>query len=1689
MHNNAPFSALPLPPCGPPLRRTALALLLAGCFGAAQANPALPQVVNGQATFNQQGNVFSITNTPNTIINWQSFSIHAGEITRFIQQNGNSAVLNRITGQDPSKILGSLESNGKVFLINPNGIVFGHGARVDVNGLVASSLGMSNEDFLAGKRQFTAGGAAGGVSNAGVINAGKGGQVLLIAPNVENTGVITAPNGEVILSAGRSVQLADPGNPELRVLVSAPADQALNLGQIIAQGGSIGMAGALVSQRGVLNANSAVMGENGKIVLKASGKALLEAGSITSATGAAGKGGEIRVLGDQVGLQGNARVDASGATGGGTVLLGGDYQGKNAAVQNARQVLVGKDASVNADAIVSGNGGKVIAWGNESAQVHGSISARGGAQGGDGGFVETSGHYLAVDGIRVNTSAARGKRGNWLLDPYDIDVVQGAGGSLANVDQFSDMPSSGSTSIGADTISGATSDVTLQALHRINFSSSVNMLNSGVSLTAQAGETINVYAAITTNGGNVTLSANDPASTGGNYGLGSNVNLNAAITSNGGNISLSGASIEGAATVHVGNGNLSLRANDALGGINLSGGASQLAGSGIAGQTVTLQADNITVAGGIDVGGTAGGANVIIKPLSSARSIDLGTKSGTALSLNAVELAGISAASLTIGDGTNTGGLRISDALARTGDLHLNSGSAITATGAVTVGGSFVLDGGVWVQNAAALPGFSARNFTIGSGASFLRVAGGDGAATPYLLADIYGLQGIASLGLGNSYRLAGNIDASGTANWNDGQGFVPIAGSGIGFSGVFDGGGFTLSNLKIDRSLVPGPAAGLFGTVQGGTLRNLTLSGGSVTGRANVGALAGEVVSGTISGVNSSVAVSGQRNVGGLVGSNGGAITLSASSGAVTGVNADNGGAIGGLAGSNASGASIATSYATGVVTGAREMIGGLVGNNQGALSQSYATGNVTGARSIGGLVGLNGGSIDDAYASGAVGRAVTADPILSMENMGGLVGESTGSVSHVFSSGAVSGDGYASVGAVAGRVSAGSPFSYGFFNYETSLVQTGGGGSSGRSTAQMRQQGSFSDYNFSSVWRMYEGYTTPMLKAFLKPLQVNLAGNATGKVYDGQLAAFLGSIAYVGLIDGDTGVNGSLGYGSNARNVGSYAATGLWSTKYDITMGGTTTFAITPRTLNVQFNGVNKVYDGTTGAALGFGDDRVAGDRLDLSALASFSDKNAGAGKTVFVTNLSLGGADAGNYLLTSTGGTTQATIAQKQLSTWVGSGSGLWSDAANWDGGVVPEGANVLAVDFSNSKGIVTYSAAAGNTILKNLTASAGLLLTGGSLTLGEKAPDSSLLASLEVNGGSLLLNGSLSADRYAQGGGLLSGNGNLLVANSFTQTAGAIRLAGQLAITQAAGDLRFASLAANDVQLSALNGAIGQDGAVLASSLTAQARDGIVLSHAGNQVSSFSASNRAGGGIALNNTSAPGILTLGTLTTGAGNIAIDNTGGVTAGNIDANGGNVSVTARSPVTVNGRIAGNDIALNASTDVVLGDGAQLAAARDISLMAGGDVLVGGNAKIVGGGNFSASAQGNVRFADTAGFTLPAATSMSVLAKTGGITGGSGVRINRQRANVSLQAPNGAVSMADAIFLPVTTIDQPVIIVITNSTLNVIKQADHANAPLAFMLPVKPDDKVPDDKDGAASTGNSTGLTKNDAAKKMYCN
>ncbi|MBU1711861.1 MAG: filamentous hemagglutinin N-terminal domain-containing protein [Proteobacteria bacterium] len=448
------------------------------------ALPAGQQTVNGQATFSTQGNNLTITNSPNSIINWQSFSIASNEAVRFIQQSGSSAVLNRVIGQDPSRILGLLQSNGRVFLINPNGILFGQGSRVDVNGLVVSTLNISNQDFLAGKYNFAAGSAAGSIQNQGIITTPAGGKVYLIAPDVENSGIINSPKGEVILAAGHSVQLVDSMDPEISVVVSAPENKAVNLGEIIASSGKVGIYGGLIQQKGHVNADSAVVGENGRIFFMASKDVTLDAGSVTSAngsqggqikiesesgnaqvsgmvtaTGNEGKGGDIQILGNQVNLTGNAQINASGNDGGGTVIVGGDYQGMNPSIQNAEETYVGKDAVIKADATETGDGGKVVLWADNKTEFYGAISARGGVSGGDGGNAEVSGkRTLAYHGL-TDLRAPLGKTGTLLLDPTDFTIAE-VGGDMSGGDLGSQLDSANIT-IQTDSAGAAAGDITV----------------------------------------------------------------------------------------------------------------------------------------------------------------------------------------------------------------------------------------------------------------------------------------------------------------------------------------------------------------------------------------------------------------------------------------------------------------------------------------------------------------------------------------------------------------------------------------------------------------------------------------------------------------------------------------------------------------------------------------------------------------------------------------------------------------------------------------------------------------------------------------------------------------------------------------------------------------------------------------------------------------------------------------------------------------------------------------------------------------------------------------------------------------------------------------------------------------------------------------------------------------------------
>lgn len=267
------------------------------------ANPTGPAVVGGNATVSGLGTSHVTINqaSQQAIINWQSFNIAPNEVTQFIQPNASAIALNRIFDQNPSQILGSLRANGTVMLLNRNGIVFGPNAQVNVGGLIASSLNITNANFLAGHYLFEGAGVEGAVKNMGFIQGNHDG-VYLLAPNVENSGVIKAPGGNIVLAAGAKAYLSNrPDGRGLLAELSAPTGQAVNAKDLIADGGHITLAGRVVNQEGLVQANS-VREKNGKIEIYASESLTLKAGSQTLAKGGrdgVSDGGTIHAIADK----------------------------------------------------------------------------------------------------------------------------------------------------------------------------------------------------------------------------------------------------------------------------------------------------------------------------------------------------------------------------------------------------------------------------------------------------------------------------------------------------------------------------------------------------------------------------------------------------------------------------------------------------------------------------------------------------------------------------------------------------------------------------------------------------------------------------------------------------------------------------------------------------------------------------------------------------------------------------------------------------------------------------------------------------------------------------------------------------------------------------------------------------------------------------------------------------------------------------------------------------------------------------------------------------------------------------------------------------------------------------------------------------------------------------------------------
>nr|WP_275403466.1 filamentous hemagglutinin N-terminal domain-containing protein [Ramlibacter algicola] len=398
---------------------------------AAQAQAAGGSAVVGGMAVTQQGSVQTITTTNGkggfSAINWQSFSVPGGTTTFFAQPDAASLSINRVTGANPSAIYGTLGSNGRLVLVNPAGITVGAGAVVDTAGFTASTLRMADADLAAGRLRFE--GGAGGLLRVDGKVIAHSGDVVLIGQDVQTgpSALVQTPQGATVLAAGQKVEVTGRGLEGIVFEVQAPTDQAVNLGTL--QGDAVGVFAGTLRHSGLIQAQ-AVTTEGGRVVLKAAGTAIAD-GAIR-AQGAAGQGGQADVLGAKVGVLAGATIDTSNTAGGGQIRVGGDYQGKNASVQNAQVTYVDQAATLRANATEAGNGGKVIVWADDTTRMHGTIQANAGANGGDGGFVETSGkRYLDVRGASVQASAARGAAGTWLLDPDDLRIIAAPAPSAA----------------------------------------------------------------------------------------------------------------------------------------------------------------------------------------------------------------------------------------------------------------------------------------------------------------------------------------------------------------------------------------------------------------------------------------------------------------------------------------------------------------------------------------------------------------------------------------------------------------------------------------------------------------------------------------------------------------------------------------------------------------------------------------------------------------------------------------------------------------------------------------------------------------------------------------------------------------------------------------------------------------------------------------------------------------------------------------------------------------------------------------------------------------------------------------------------------------------------------------------------------------------------------------------------------
>jgi fibronectin-binding autotransporter adhesin len=762
------------------------------CTSAIIANPIIDHVAAGNVVIEQTPNTTTVNqSSQQAILNWQSFNIGAQEATHFNQPAGGIA-LNRINPtQGASQIYGVLTASGRIILVNPAGIYFGPGAYVNVGGLIATTSNISDQNFLAGNYIFDQASsyANPAIVNAGTIIAANHGMVALVGPNVTNTGMIQANMGRIALGGADSftvVNFSGDGMINFAVGSDSPSKNldspskgysVSNTGTLIANAGQVMVSAHqassvldnIINLAGIVQIQS-IYQQNGELIISGdphAGIVRIAANINASGKGNSEKGGKVTITGYNILLDSATSIDVSGEAGGGDILVGGNYQGQGS-LPKANALVLASNASLNADAITNGNGGNIILWSNNYTNASASISARGGSETGNGGFVETSGGYLNIDGIKINLSAAQGNFGTWLLDPTDVNITNGVTSGIALGGNIYTPNTSGATAsvlnagdLGTALQSANITVVTTNASGTgngdITFNDPLNQLSTNwgtnnTILTLQADRNITMSSALTLNGTAQTLNLNA-----GQTNAAGVVNLNNTLNGSFALNVTSGSS--GSISIAAAIGGTSALNSASFTGATTLGANVTTSGAQTYNNTVTMSGSRTLTGGTITLPAVSLGATTLTVSTSAANSVISGLISGTG------GLTKAGAGTLTL----NTANSYSGATTINTGTLKLGIANGIGSSSAVTLantaGASFDLNNFNDTIGSLAGGGNSGGNVSLGSAT----LSAGNNNTTTSYAGVISGSGGLTKAGSG-TLTLTGSNTFTGATTINLGS-------------------------------------------------------------------------------------------------------------------------------------------------------------------------------------------------------------------------------------------------------------------------------------------------------------------------------------------------------------------------------------------------------------------------------------------------------------------------------------------------------------------------------------------------------------------------------------------------------------------------------------------------------------------------------------------------------------------------------------------------------------------------------------------------------------------------------------------------------------------------------------------------------------------------------------------------------